>query len=168
MHSSTLAVIGTAFIWVFFPTFVMDPPALTSKICPTAIYTTPITVLYGLASSTIMAISTSFVLNEKLMIRDILHGPVAGGITVASAGYYITNPVWGILIGSVAGIIQPVINYFEHKHSLKNNIVTTISFGLFGINGLVGAAWASVWRAVIISRNDGITCNLDFLTHSGN
>lgn len=45
------------------------------------------------------------------MIRDITHGPIAGGIAIASVSFYITNPVWACLVGCVSGIIQTIINY---------------------------------------------------------
>ena len=167
MHSSTMALIGTAFIWVFFPAFVMDPPVLSSKISSTALYTAPLSMLYGLAASTLMSISTPYVLNEKLMIRDVILGPIAGGISVASAGFHITNPAYAILIGTVAGIIQPVINFFEHKHSLERPIINTISFGLFGINGLIGSVWASIWSAAVLNTTDGMNYNFDYLAHPG-
>lgn len=64
-----------------------------------------------MAGSVILAITFSFILNQKLMFRDITHGSVAGAIAVASAGYFITNPVWALLVGCVAGIIQAIINF---------------------------------------------------------
>lgn len=165
LYSGGMAVIGCVFLWVFFPMIVMDPPAEYSKISVHAIYTAPICILYGLAGSTMLAIAFSYFLNKKLMIRDITHGSIAGAIAVASAGYFITNPVWAMLVGSVAGIIQAFINYFEKKHSLNNKIVTTVSFGFFGIQGLVGAAWSAIWRAVIIRRTDNLVFNLDGLKY---
>jgi hypothetical protein len=46
------------------------------------------------------------------MVRDLINGSISGGIAVSSASFYITNPVWSMLIGGVSGLVQPVINYF--------------------------------------------------------
>lgn len=48
---------------------------------------------------------------------------------------------------------------------MKNKIINTISFGLFGIQGLVGCAWSAIWRAVIINRTDNQKFNLDMLPY---
>lgn len=165
LFSGAMALTGVLFLWVFFPMLVMDPPVSTHNISPITIYTTPICILYGMAGSTLLAISFSYFLNKKLMIRDLTHGSVAGAIAVASAGFYITNPVWAMLVGSVAGIIQAIGNFFERKHSLDKKIITTISFVLFGIQGLVGSIWTGIWRAVITHRNDGLTFDISRLPY---
>lgn len=48
---------------------------------------------------------------------------------------------------------------------MKGKIVNTVSFGLFGIQGLVGCAWSACWRAVIITRTDNLTYNIDALPY---
>lgn len=114
-----------------------------------------------------MSISTSYILNEKLTIRDFTLGPVAGGISVASASFYITNSTYAILIGTIAGIIQPLINFVELKYCIEKPIINTVSFGLFGINGLMGSVWATIWGAVVLTRTDGMTYINDFMSHPG-
>lgn len=111
LFSGGFAMAGTVFLWVFFPLLVMDPPIETVNFSSTAIYIVPISILYGLAGSAILAAAFSYFLNKKLMVRDVTHGSIAGAIAVASAGFYITNPVWAMLVGSVAGIIQAIANY---------------------------------------------------------
>ena len=59
-----------------------------------------------MASSTLTSIAFSYIINEKLMIRDFVYGSISGGIAVASASLYITNPAFAMLVGSVAGILQ--------------------------------------------------------------
>jgi len=163
LYSGAMALVGTVFTWVFFPMIVMDPPQSTQPISTHAIYTAPISIMYGLAGSTVVCVGFSYFINAKLMVRDVIYGTIAGGIAVSSASYYITNPVWAMLVGSVAGIIQAIGNAIEKKHSRNGKIVNTISFILFGVQGIVGSAWASIWRAVIITRRDGLNFNLSAL-----
>lgn len=99
-----MAFIGTLFCWIFFPILVYDYPNRT--IATHAIYTGPYTVWYSLAAATITSFAMSALLNGGLVIRDIVYGPIAGGVIASSASYYVTNPVYGILIGIIAGIVQ--------------------------------------------------------------
>lgn len=48
-------------------------------------------------------------INKGLLIRDIVYGPIAGGVIASSASFYVTNPVYGILIGAIAGLIQVIV-----------------------------------------------------------
>jgi hypothetical protein len=43
------------------------------------------------------------------MIRDFVYGTISGGIAATSASFYITNPVFAMIIGSFAGILQTII-----------------------------------------------------------
>lgn len=163
IHSSSMALIGVAFIWVFFPSITMDAPAEINTISPSSLYRTPISIIYALAASLLMSISLSMVIYQKVMIRDAIHGIVAGGIVVASAGFYISNPVWAMLMGSVAGIVQCGINYLEYRHAKSEKIITTTSFALFGVQGLIGSIWALIWNYVARNNNASGLYNFDYL-----
>jgi hypothetical protein len=166
LYSVGMALIGTVFIWVFFPMIVMDPPVSNDAAAPHALYSAPYAILYGIASSAIVNIGFSFFLNFKVMPRDVVYGSVAGAIAVSSASYYVTNPVFAMIVGSVAGIIQAIGNYFEKKYCRNGKIVNTISFVLFGIQGIVGSAWTAIWNAMVRTRNDGLPYNADFMVSS--
>lgn len=94
----------------------MDPLSITESVNEHVYYTAPLALIQGLASSTITSISISFILNGDLFIRDFLLGAISGGICLSSASYYVTNPTWAILIGSVAGVIQSVANFLKRKY----------------------------------------------------
>jgi len=40
---------------------------------------------------------------------------------------------------------------------MKNNIFNSTSFTLFGVQGIIGGIFASIFRAVVWTRNDGFT-----------
>jgi hypothetical protein len=52
--------------------------------------------------------ATTFI-NGKIVIRDLVHSPIAGGIVTGSASFFITNPVYGIVAGFTGGLVQTLI-----------------------------------------------------------
>ena len=76
------------------------------------LYTVPILIFLGMGASTLSSISLSLILNHQLMVRDVVQGPTAGAIATASAAYFITNPVYGLVIGFISGIFQTLWQTF--------------------------------------------------------
>ena len=115
-------------------------------------YTGPFTVMYALASSTIASIMLSVLFNGgNVGVRDLIYGSLAGAISSASASYYVTNPVYGILFGFISAVIQVIVmNTIEKSRSRTGRIFNTYSFTLFGVQGLLGCVFASAWQAVAI------------------
>jgi hypothetical protein len=62
-----------------------------------------------MAASVVGSLIVSIPINEQIIIRDILHAPIAGGIVVGSASSFITNPAYALLAGITAGIVQALI-----------------------------------------------------------
>jgi len=106
-------------------------------------------VIYSLAAATVSSFATSSLINNGFLIRDIIYGPIAGGVISSSAAFYVTNPVYGILIGMIAGIVQvAVMNIVEKKVARSQSIWNTFSFTLFGVQGMLGGCFAGAWNAV--------------------
>jgi len=61
-----------------------------------------------MGASTIMSIGLSSMIDHSISVRDVVQAPTAGAVAVASSAYYITNPVYSLVIGSVAGIVQVI------------------------------------------------------------
>ena len=72
-------------------------------------YTGPYAVIYSLCAATITSFIVSAILNNGLLIRDIIYGPVAGGVAALTASYWILNPVYAILIGIISAAVQVII-----------------------------------------------------------
>ena len=108
--------------------------------------------MFALASSTVAAIMMSLLFNGgRIGIRDLIYGSLAGGISSASASYYITNPVYGILFGFISGVLQVILlNVVEKKVANNSKIINTYTFTLFGIQGFLGCIFAAAWQAVAI------------------
>lgn len=100
----------------------------------------------------------SFLINGYLIARDGLHGPIAGAIVVGASSLYITNPVYAFVAGAAGGLTQSIIQNIIEKQAIKRNlIISTVSWSLFGIQGLIGAGFASGWYAVMKSNSNGKT-----------
>jgi len=119
-------------------------------------YTGPINTVFGLASATIASFSMSALINGKLQIRDIVYGPVAGGIAVASSSIYIVSPVWSMFVGTTAGLLQVILmNTLEKNFAKGKNIFSTVSFTLFGVMGLLGVAFSAMNNAIMRGNFEG-------------
>ncbi len=60
-----------------------------------------------------------------------------------------------MVLGSTCGIVQGLVQgLIEKRVSMKNRIYHTYSFTLFGVQGLIGAVFASIFRKVVETRTD--------------
>jgi hypothetical protein len=73
------------------------------------LYSGPTSLLLGMGASLVSAICVSILVNENIIIRDVVHAPIAGGIVVGSASFFISNPVYAIVAGFTAGAVQSLI-----------------------------------------------------------
>ena len=119
--------------------------------------------MYALAASTVAAIMMSLCFNGgRIGIRDLIYGSLAGGISSASASYYITNPVYGILFGFLSVVIQVImLNAVEKKVANNSRIINTYTFTLFGVQGFLGSVFAAAWQAVAIGYANDFQYNFD-------
>lgn len=111
-----------------------------------------------MGAGTIGAMSVSGVINGYLIARDVIHGPIAGAIAVGASSLFITNPTYALVAGAGGGIIQALLqNIVERKFTNDKNIFSTVSWSLFGIQGIIGAAFAAGWKAILFTKNNGLT-----------
>lgn len=106
-----------------------------------------ISTLYCISSAVATSIAFSMILNGKLMFRDIITAPIAGGVIIGSAAIYIYNPVEALIFGFIAAILQVIFNKIEKRigsHPPWSNGV----FFLFGVQGFIGGLLSSATRAI--------------------
>lgn len=118
--SVALSLTGNLIVWSLFSVLTMDPEFDSRASSSFQLYTVPILIFFGMAASTIVSIGLSSIINHAILVRDAVQGPLAGAIAVASAAYFITNPVYAIVIGCIAGAIQTAWqNYVEKKRAKR-------------------------------------------------
>jgi ammonia channel protein AmtB len=150
---SVLSVIrsmfGTLIIFAIFPVLAYE----TDSFNPFNIfnqYNSPLSVVIGMGSSLIGAYIISSLINGNPIVIDLIHGPIAGGIVVGAASYFITSPLYAIIAGFTAGLIQSLIqNVFESRYAKNKSVVSTISWSLFGIQGIIGGVFATGYRHIL-------------------
>jgi ammonia channel protein AmtB len=105
---------GTLLIWIFFPVLALD--YINSKVATHTPYTGAYSVIFSLCAATITSLLISPIMNDGVLIRDVVYGPIAGGVACSTASYWILNPAFALVIGVVAAILQVVImNVVEKK-----------------------------------------------------
>ncbi len=82
---------------------------LDTRVTVSATYTGPYAVIYSLCAATITSFIASAIFNNGLLIRDIIYGPIAGGVAASTASYWIVNPVYAIIIGIVSAFVQVAV-----------------------------------------------------------
>jgi hypothetical protein len=145
--NATFAMVGAAFIWVFFPVLNMDIPGTLF------IYTNGgISTVISISAAVVAAAGFSLVLNGKLEFRDIITAPIAGGVIIGSSSTYIYNPLQSLLLGSGAGILQVLFNLLEKQMGNRPMWSNGVLF-LFGVQGFLGGIFSAVMRAINQSQD---------------
>ncbi|KAJ1176525.1 hypothetical protein NDU88_001803 [Pleurodeles waltl] len=101
--SELFSMIGTLFLWMFFPTF---NSMLTENLAEkqNAVYNT----YYALAVSAVTAFAMSVMTNEKgkLNMMHIRNATLAGGVTISFSAYMINYPWIAMTLGLLAAMIS--------------------------------------------------------------
>lgn len=72
-----------------------------------------------------------------------------------------------MVLGSTCGIVQSLVQgLIEKRIAMNSRIFNTYSWTLFGIQGIIGGIFASIFRRVVEYRNDNIV--YDFTTNNKN
>ncbi len=109
----------------------------------------PTCILLGMGAGVIGSIVFSLIYNGELIIRDAIHGVIAGAIVAGASSLYVSNPSYALIAGGVGGLTQSIIqNIFERWGIDKSFKLSTVSWALFGIQGILGGAFASGWKEV--------------------
>lgn len=142
------SLIGTTFLWLYWPSFVAGAAEAGSVQQQVAIVNT----FLALSSSTITAFFTSSFMNEKSQFRpvDIQNATLAGGVAVGCIANLSIKPIGAISIGIIASVVstwgfnslQP---YLEEKWSLHD---TCGVHNLHGLTSIVGGLASVVVCAV--------------------
>lgn len=159
--SVAFALIGTLLTWIFFPVLALD--YIDQSVSTSTPYTGAYSVIFSLCAATLTSFLVSPIFNNGILVRDIIYGPIAGGVASVTAGYFVINPTYALVIGLVSAAVQvAVMNLVEKKFAREKSIYNTYSFTLFGIQGLIGAIFAAIWMAAVRSRKENFTLNFNF------
>lgn len=153
--NSTMAILGSAFFWVFYPTIFYDVPnehstqLQTANPAPFLDQNGMISAYWAISASVVTSLAMSGIIHQRIRIKDLMYGTFAGAAIVGTSAPHIFNPVAAILLGMIAGLLQPLFNIAEEKIVVKRGIkFSTCAPFLFGVQGLLGSLAAGILRAI--------------------
>lgn len=134
-NSKLLAMAGTLFLWMFWPSF---NGALGSGLNQHRVICNTVLAMIG---SCISSFITARILTGKLEMDAILNATLAGGVGVGTSSDMVGNPGIALLIGIGAGMISAIsLNrigpMLEEKLGLHD---TCGAYSLHGLPGVYGA-----------------------------
>ncbi|XP_026568693.1 ammonium transporter Rh type A isoform X1 [Pseudonaja textilis] len=151
-HSDLFAMIGTLFLWLFWPSF-NSAIAKSSEEQQRAIMNT----YFSLAACTVTTFALSILVEHrgKLDMVHIQNATLAGGVAVGSCADLNILPVGALLIGSIAGIISVVgYKYLSPLLASKLKIQDTCGVhNLHGLPGLLGGIASIIAAALQVNSN---------------
>lgn len=131
-HSDVFAMIGTIFLWMFWPSFnggLLGPGKQQHRAL--------INTYYSLAACCVMTFVVSPLVDKKNRL-DMVHvqnATLAGGVAVGTCADLIIRPWGAMLIGSVAGIVS-TLGYAYVTPFLTSRLKTHDTCGVNNLHGM--------------------------------
>lgn len=132
--SDILSVMGTLFLWVFWPSF---NSALTQK--GDDQHRAILHTFIGLSASTLTAFALSFLLNKKgkLTMADVQNVTLAGGVTVGASVDMMISPAAAYALGMM-GCTACMLGYKYLTPFLARRLRIQDQCGIHNLHGLTG------------------------------
>jgi hypothetical protein len=150
--NSTLAFLGSAFFWVFYPTIFYDVPDVGAgrgtATAPFLDQNGMINAYWGISASVVTSLAMSAIMNGRIRIKDLMYGTFAGAAIVGTSAPHMFNPVGAIVLGMISGLLQPLFNLAEEKIARGRAVFSTCAPFLFAVQGLLGSLAAGIFRAI--------------------
>ncbi|KAK0138182.1 Ammonium transporter Rh type B [Merluccius polli] len=139
-HSDLFAMIGTLYLWMFWPSFNSAVTAHGDDQHRTAMNT-----YYSLASCTLATYGMSALTahDGKLDMVHIQNAALAGGVAIGTAGEMMLTPVGSMIVGFLAGIIS-VLGFKFLSPILESKLKIQDTCGVHNLHGMPGVLGAIV------------------------
>lgn len=121
-------------------------------------YVPVLCIILSVSGATIAAVAMCLIFYGRLVVRYLVYGPVAGAIIGGASSYYTSNPVYAIVVGVAGGMLQAIFMRIKHwmVDTKGYRPITSVSFVLFGIQGIVGTAFAVGWKEIIEQNSNNL------------
>ncbi|NXT50245.1 RHAG protein, partial [Pluvianellus socialis] len=133
-HSDLFAMIGTLFLWLFWPSF-------NSAFAPESIYQIKaiVNTYYSLAACTVVTFALSSLVDQRGKFSMVLiqNATLAGGVAVGTCADLSIHPFAAMCIGSIAGIVS-VLGYHFLTPLLASKLNIQDTCGVHNLHGLPG------------------------------
>lgn len=143
-HSDIFAMIGTVFLWIFWPSFnaaFADSDAQTRAVVNT---------LLSLTGSVVIAFFTSYFLrgHGKFHMIDVQNATLAGGVSIGATANLMINPASALAIGMFSGFLS-VWGFVKLQSFLQHSIGLHDTCGVLNLHGMPGF-FGGIWSAIAI------------------
>ena len=133
--STSMAMIGTFFLWMFWPSF-------NAGIFPLNQFEKSLVIsntILSLAGSCLSAIVASILIrkNRKIDIEDVLNATLAGGVIIGAPAGVLTNSGGAIAIGFIGGAISTLC-FAKLGPKLKECMRLDDTCGVHNLHGIPG------------------------------
>ncbi|CAL8247761.1 unnamed protein product [Lota lota] len=139
-HSDLFAMIGTLYLWMFWPSFNSAVTAHGDDQHRTAMNT-----YYSLASCTLATYGMSALTahDGKLDMVHIQNAALAGGVAIGTAGEMMLTPFGSMIVGFLAGVIS-VLGFKYLSPILEKKLKIQDTCGVHNLHGMPGVLGAIV------------------------
>lgn len=137
-HSDLFAMIGTIFLWIFWPSFNSAPTALGDGQPRTALNT-----YYSLAASTLSTFALSALVggDGRLDMVHVQNAALAGGVVVGTSAEMMLTPFGALAAGFLAGAIS-TLGYKFVTPILESKLKVQDTCGVHNLHGMPGVLGA--------------------------
>lgn len=149
--NATVAITCSAFFWVFYPCIFLDVP-MVGPVNSTA--TTPflqfngmINAYFAISTCVVTSLALGAVIHGRIRIKDLMYGTFAGAAFVGTSAPLMFNVIQAMILGMIAGLLQPIFNIIEEKIAHRKAWFSTCVPFVFGIQGFLGSLAAGIIRA---------------------
>ncbi|CAD5113067.1 DgyrCDS2262 [Dimorphilus gyrociliatus] len=132
-HSDLFAMIGSIFLWLFWPSF-----NSAIAVTPDGQLRAIINTYYSLAACTVLTFIVSSLVHKqgKFNMVHIQNAALAGGVAIGTTADLMLNGWGALLIGSLAGIVSTM--GFEYLQPLLERIKLHDTCGVHNLHGVPG------------------------------
>lgn len=99
---------GALIIFAFFPFLAFEIDGYIFQNIFSA-SSAPFLILLAMGAGSVGSICISILINGSIIVRDATHGLIAGAIATGAGSLYMNNPVYALITGFIAGMIQAAI-----------------------------------------------------------
>ncbi|XP_011688785.1 PREDICTED: ammonium transporter Rh type A isoform X3 [Wasmannia auropunctata] len=132
-QSDVFAMIGTVFLWLFWPSF--NSAALTGDDQQRAIINT----LLSISASCVITFAVSALVSKdnKFNMVHVQNSTLAGGVAIGTAAGMMCEPVGALVIGAISGVIS-VLGYKYLTPFIQKHLHIHDTCGVHNLHGMPG------------------------------
>lgn len=149
INSNTLAMIGTLFLWVFWPSF-NSASAANDLAANVAIVNTYFCLIGSVMGAYFL---TTIIHKGKFHMEHILNATLVGGVLMGAGADLLLESFVAYIVGGLGGIVSALLYTYGSRMIRRMGIYDTagVTF-LFAIPGMIGGLLSAIYRARYFSR----------------